>query len=215
MSGPQRARGTLKVKKKNTVSVQGRARSFVTGVQSDTTTYASVQATATAIQKQIVVVDDAEAAAKRRVVGAASARNTQRGILVTMLETGLALVQAIADASPDYDTAVKVLQTAGLHVAIVPSRSKAILTVKQGPQPGSVELRANATALKASKSKKACFNWQYTLDGKVFINMPSTPTSKTSLANLTPLTTVGFRVSVTGSNGIPGEWSQTVSFLVH
>ena len=215
MSGQHRARGKLKIKRKNTASVQARARGFVNGVQSDTTTFASIQATAAAVQKQIGVVDDAETEAKKRIPGAAAARNTQRALLVTMLESGLALVQAIADASPDYDTAVKVLQTAGFPIAIVPSRTKEVLTAKQGPQPGSVELSANATALHASTSKRACFNWQYTVDGKTFISMASTPISKTSLANLTPLTTVGFRVSVTDASGIPGPWSQTVSFLVH
>jgi hypothetical protein len=215
MSGEHRARGKLKISKRNTPSVQGRARGFASGVQSDTTTFASVQATAAAVQKQIVVVDDAETQAKKRIPGAAAARNTQRALLVTMLESGLAQVQAIADASPDYDTAVKVLQTAGFPIAIVPSRTKEVLTVKQGPQAGSVELSANATALKTSKYKKSCFNWQFTLDGKTFTTMASTPTSKTSLASLTPLTTVGFRVSVTDSSGIPGPWSQTVQFLVH
>jgi hypothetical protein len=32
---------------------------------------------------------------------------------------------------------------------------------------------------------------------------------------LTPLSTYGFRVSVTNSAGIQGEWSQIISFLVH
>ena len=38
--------------------------------------------------------------------------------------------------------------------------------------------------------------------------------AKTMIANLTPLTMVGFRVSVNGVNG-PGEWSQLVTVLVH
>jgi hypothetical protein len=38
---------------------------------------------------------------------------------------------------------------------------------------------------------------------------------KPSVANLTPLTTYGFRVAVTSSSGIMGEWSPIVSLLVH
>jgi hypothetical protein len=54
------------------------------------------------------------------------------------------------------------------------------------------------------------FNWQYTFDGgKSFVPMPSTTRSKSLLQGLTPLTTVGVRVSMTNSEG-PGEWSQVV-----
>jgi hypothetical protein len=35
------------------------------------------------------------------------------------------------------------------------------------------------------------------------------------VANLTPLTSYGFRVSVTNNAGVAGEWSQIVYFLVH
>jgi hypothetical protein len=77
-----------------------------------------------------------------------------------------------------------------------------------------VDLDANATALGAAGRKKSCFNWQFTADGKTYVTLPPTPTCKTSVSNLTPLATYGFRVSVTGSSGIAGEWSQTVSFLV-
>ncbi len=64
--------------------------------------------------------------------------------------------------------------------------------------------------------RKRFFNWQSTGDGgKTFVTLPSTPKSKTTVANLPPLTTYGFRVCVTNSDGVMGEWSQIVSFLVH
>jgi hypothetical protein len=79
-----------------------------------------------------------------------------------------------------------------------------------------VALKANARALAGRTSKKTFFNWQMTSDGgKTFTNLPSTPKAQTSVANLTPLATYGFRVSVTNSDGAAGEWSQIVSFLVH
>ncbi len=68
----------------------------------------------------------------------------------------------------------------------------------------------------AAGKKKTCCNWQYTADGgKTFVNAPSTPTGKTLVSGLTPLTAYGFRVSVTGSNGVAGEWSPLVTFVVH
>ena len=69
-------------------------------------------------------------------------------------------------------------------------------------------------ALARQGKRKTFFNWQSTVDGKTFVSLPSTPLSKTTLADLTPLTTYGFRVSVTGSNGVMGPWSQVVAFLV-
>jgi hypothetical protein len=40
------------------------------------------------------------------------------------------------------------------------------------------------------------------------------PVAQTSISGLTPLTTVGFRVSVNVNKQPPGEWSQVVSILV-
>jgi hypothetical protein len=41
------------------------------------------------------------------------------------------------------------------------------------------------------------------------------PKAKTSTANLTPLTSYGFRVAVTTSDGVMGPWSPVVPFVVH
>jgi hypothetical protein len=80
-----------------------------------------------------------------------------------------------------------------------------------------VALEANATALLGSANlrRKHFFSWEYTLDGKTFVGMPSTPEVKTTQGGLTPLTTVGFRVAVTMSKSVQGPWSQVVDFLVH
>jgi hypothetical protein len=52
------------------------------------------------------------------------------------------------------------------------------------------------------------------LDGKVWTSVPSTPYAKTTITDLTALTTYLFRVSLTDKNG-EGAWSQALSFLVH
>ena len=209
-----RARATLKIKKRITASVQGRAKTMVSCVGAAPTEFATVTSTITAIQNQIPILDKAETLAGTRAPGSAAARNVQRKLLIGLMESAMALVQTIADAAGSLDEAISTIQAAGLLVASVPHRTKAILAVTQGPQPGSVNLDANATALGAAGRKKSCFNWQFTADGKTYVTLPPTPTCKTSVSNLTPLATYGFRVSVTGSSGIAGEWSQTVSFLV-
>jgi hypothetical protein len=209
------ARATLKVKTSKTVSVQARAKAFVAGIEANSTQFASLAANATAIQNQSTALDKAETLAGTKAKGTAAARNVQRKALVGMLKTVLPLVQAIADASGTLEGSVAAIEAAGLAVALVPKRIKPILAVTQPVQGGSVVLGANATALGAAGRKKTFFNWQATPDGKTWITLPPTPKCKTSVANLTPLTSYGFRVAVTNSSGIMGEWSPVVSFLVH
>jgi hypothetical protein len=124
-------------------------------------------------------------------------------------------MQSIADAG-NPDQAVQTLRQGGVEIADYPLHDKAILTVTQGPTSGWVALEANASALLgANLGRKHFFSWEYTLDGKTFVSMPSTPEVKTTQGGLTPLTTVGFRVAVTVSKSPQGPWSQVVEFLVH
>jgi hypothetical protein len=212
MATVHRARAVLKIKRKNTVSVTGKANAMCSGIGGNPTLFVTPNPPISTLQAQIVVVGKAEVVAATKAKGAAAARNVQLGILVGMMETEQTYVQAVADTSPSPDHAVSTIQAAGLMVALVGQHTKAILTVKQGPQSGLVSLDAYAAALAGHGRRKTFFNWQSTVDGKTFVSLPSTPKSKTTVANLTPLTTYGFRVSVTNSDGIPGEWSQVVPF---
>ncbi len=76
-------------------------------------------------------------------------------------------------------------------------------------------LDANVALLTAGLKGKFFFNWESTIDGKTYVTLPSTPNHTTSVANLTPLTTYGFRVCVTNANRVLGPWSQTLYFVVH
>jgi hypothetical protein len=209
------ARATLKVKKNSTPSVQARAKGVVAGIGANAS-LASLAGNATAIANQIPILDKAETVAGTKAKGTASARNVQRNLLIGMLKTILPLVQAIADASATLEGSVATIEAAGLVVALVPKRIKPILAATQPPQGGNVVLDANATALGAVRGRKTFFNWGATPDGgKTWITLPPTPKCKTSVPNLTPLTLYGFRVAVTNSSGVMGEWSPVVSFLVH
>jgi hypothetical protein len=210
MATMHRARGVLKIKRDKTVSVTGKADAMCSGIGGDPALFGTPIPSVSAVQAQTTVVRKAEVVAGTRAKGAAAARTVQRNILAGMLETWLTYVQGIADNSAGVDQAVATILAAGLLVALVGQPHKAILTVKQGPEPGTVALDAYAAVLTGSSQKKSFFNWQSTADGKTFVNLPSTPKSKTTVANLTPLTTYGFRVSVTNSDGIAGEWSQVV-----
>ncbi len=208
-------RAALRAKAGNTYRVRARAKSVVAGITAHPE-LASLAANATAIDDQIAVLDKAQTRAGTGAKGTAAARNAERGILMGMLKTLLPLVQVMADQCTTVDAATAVIEAAGLVVATVTRRIKPILAVKQGPQSGSVVLVANATALGAIRTRKHFFAWQCSADGGLtWVTLPSTPRSKTSMANLESLTAHSFRVALVDSSGVMGEWSPTVTFIVH
>lgn len=214
MAKVKRARAKLNVDKQKTTSVQSKAKGMCNGIEAHSKLFPAPNPPISDIRDQIVVVDDAEVLVDTNVKGAAAARNVQRSILVGMLECELTYVQSVADKSDTNEQAVSTIEAAGLEVATVPQRNSAILTVKQGPTAGSAMLDAYAAKLAGGKAK-TFYNWQYTADGgATFVNLPSTPKSKTMVANLDVLRTYGFRVCVTNPDGIAGAWSQVVTFLV-
>jgi hypothetical protein len=214
MAAMHDARATLGVRSNITRSVQGRTKAVVAGIGANPGLFSSLASNAAALQTQSGVLDTAETLAGTRARGTAAARNVQRRTLLGMLKTILPLVQAIADASPTLGGTIATIEAAGLRVALVPKRIKAILAATQSLPGSSVVLEANATALGALRTRKSFFNWQATADGTTWITLPSTPKTRTSVAGLTPLTTYGFRVALTDSSGVMGEWSPIVSFLV-
>jgi hypothetical protein len=125
-------------------------------------------------------------------------------------------IQALADANPSHAEAL--ITNGGLVVAAPPGYTKDLLTLRNGKQSGTVTCEANVKLLVGTGAKhpheSRYFNWEQTLDGgKTFTTLLSTTRGKTLIQGLTPLTTVGVRVSMTNSEGA-GEWSQIVSILV-
>jgi hypothetical protein len=153
----------------------------------------------------------AQQATLTRARGTASARDTKRDALWTTLELLCKYVQSLCDAAAEQ--AVFLIEASGFKVASSGRRQKEILAAKLGVEAGTVLLVANARALNKSKRQKT-YHWQYTINGKDWINATSTPLARTTLTGLPALTSVGFRVAVADSKGT-GEWSQTVCILVH
>jgi hypothetical protein len=214
MASVRRARGILNINKKQTVSVTGRANAMCDGVDDHPTVFPSPNVPTATVRNQVGVVNKCESVTRSRAIGTASARDVQRSILVGMLENQLTYIQGCADKAGTYDQAVSVLQSGGVVVAGVGQKQKEVIEIKQGPKPGSVVLDANVAMLTAGLRGKFSFNWQSTVDGRIFTNLPSTPNHLTLVENLTPQTTVGFRVSITNAKGVVGEWSQTMYFQV-
>jgi hypothetical protein len=215
MATVHRARAALDIDRNKTASVVGRANVMCVGLDNHAGLFPNPTVPTSALKAQVVVVNEAEIVAASRAKGTATARNVQRNILVGMLEVELVYIQTVADQAATWDQAVAIIEAGGLPVAEIPMRTKDVLVIKQGPKPGSVILDANVGALAGGLRGRFFFNWEYTLDGKTYVTLPSTPNHTTAVHGLAPLTSVGFHVSVTDMSNATGAWSQTVFFLVH
>jgi hypothetical protein len=208
-------RGILKIERRDAIGSLDRAKLMAKGLDDSASLFPDPNPALSVFNDQIAATDAAQVVARRGGKGAAAARDLQLGLLVGMMTSELVYIQSIADAG-NPDEAVATLYAGGVEIAASTRHDKAILSVAQGPEAGSVVLTANARVLLGDRRwRKHFFHWEHTLDGATFLALPSTPASKTTLAGLTPLTTVGFRVAVTTTKGVTSAWSQVVAFLVH
>jgi hypothetical protein len=212
MSTVKRVRPILRIERDITASVLGRAYAVMNGMAADPVLYAAPNPPLPIFQGQIKKVEDAEKLVATRVRGAAAARDVEREVLVAMLETQRGYVQTLCDADASRGRAIA--EGAGMFVAASPTRVVPILEARNALQSGAVDLFANASALIGKRGRRAFFNWQWTTDGgATFHDAEPTVTARTTLGDLTPLTTVGFRVAVSDRNG-RRAWSQVVRILV-
>jgi hypothetical protein len=209
-----RVRGKLGVRRRNAPEALKRAKLMEVGLGDHASIFISPNPALAVFSNQIAVTDQAQVAAAWGGKGMAAARDVQLGLLMGMMGSELVYMQSLADAG-NPDQAVQILKAGGVEVAEVGQRSKAVLKATSGPTSGDVALEANATALLAGNvQRKHFFNWEYTTNGTTFIALPPTAEARTVVSGLTPLTTVGFRVSASTSKNLTTEWSAVVSFLV-
>jgi hypothetical protein len=158
------------------------------------------------VTADIAALDAAETTVKTRAPGSAEARNLKLQVVVNDMHGLEACVQTAADASPA--EAAAIIESAGMHVKPHGVHAKPDLEALMGPG-GLVVLRARAAG------KTAAYEWQYSLDGgKTWIPSGVTTEANTSIARLTVGTTYLFRVRSTVGHNV-GDWSQSVSLVVH
>jgi hypothetical protein len=155
-------------------------------------------------------------AVRTRVVGARETRDYDLALLISGMEVERSFIQSLADK--DRSRAEAIITNGGLVVAKSPVHTKALLTLRNAKQSGSVTCDANVGLLVGAGAKHPrqgrYFGWQLTIDGgKSFTTMVPTTRGKTVIEGLTPLATVGVRVNMTNAEG-PGDWSQIVTILV-
>jgi hypothetical protein len=211
MTMPRRLRAILKYDKNKIPLLLVLAQSIYAKMLANQVLYPAPPVSLATLSIQIKDLGDTQQGVKQRTVRA-SVRNAKRDVLVTTLETLRMYVQGLVDTSPEQGNAL--IEQAGMTVAAVPARSKPILAAKVGKLSGVVLLIANAGLLGKSKRQR-CYNWQYTVNnGAAWVSAPPTPYARTTITGLPPLTSVGFRVSITDVTG-QGEWTQVVSIVVH
>jgi hypothetical protein len=212
-----RFRAVFGVDMRVVLAVVGRAELMARGMELDPATYAKPSPPLPAFNDLIANVTKAQTVVRTRVVGAAATRDGHLGALVGGMESERLYIQSLADA--DRAHAVQIIQNAGLVVAGSPGRTKLLLVLRPGPQPGSVVCDANVGMLVGAGAKHPYaarfYGWQYTVDGgKTFVTSPTTGTGKTLLTGLPLLIEIGVRVNVTIS-GVTTDWSDVATIMLH
>ena len=209
-----KVRPVLRIARDSAASVLGRAYAIDNGMSADTTRFAAPNPPLSTLKAQIAKVEDAEKQARARTKGAAQTRDLECERLVRMLDSERGYVKTLCDDSPE--EASVIIQSAGMICSAARGYSKPAIKITHGAAPCTVDLVAATGALLGGRSSKnKVFHWQWTADGgRTFTDAPATSTGKTTIANLPPLTVLGFRSKVTTST-TSGAWSPVVSIVVH
>ncbi len=114
-------------------------------------------------------------------------------------------VQEVADADPEHAAAI--IASAGFGLANPPIPKKVPFKVEKGRAPGSAKLT------RKSAGDRASYDWRWSTDERTWHDARPTLQCKTVIFGLPPMTRVFFQVRVTTKDG-PGDWSDSVSFMV-
>jgi hypothetical protein len=169
-----------------------------------------------AILSGLIVAYDTAQESTKTTKAAIGTRNTARDALWSALESECSYVQVICDAN--LGQAANYADLSGFKIVSIGSHVKEILAVDVVLGTGTVHLVANKSKLPVPGGRKysaKTFLWRYTLNGgQTWILADPTPIAKTTIAGLPLMTPVGFAVAMKDSKGT-GDWSQTVTVLVH
>jgi hypothetical protein len=152
-------------------------------------------------------LEAAEAIAKTHVTGSAAARDLEYDTVLNDLFTWQGYVQNLADLAPDEATAIAIINASGFGLKNRGVRVKPLLFVKHGDVEGAVKLVAK------SSGKRVSYEWQQSMDGIAWTDLPVTLQAKTTVSGLTVGTKMYFRVRPVLKEGA-GFWSPVVSIIV-
>ena len=157
------------------------------------------------LQAHIDALSTAEAFCLTRMKGAREDRDVKLLAVRCDLDSLRVYVLGVAFQHPADASAI--FEGAGMNVKRLGSRSKGELEVREGRVSGSVDLIAKAAA------KTASYEWQYSSDQELWIDLPPTLQARTVIHGLTPATRQFFRYRALLRGG-QGDFGQVVSIIV-
>ncbi len=174
------------------------------------TTFSSISGLLTQLGTDCQALDVAQTKVANNGKGATTARDAQWRVLQKSLRAFVAGVQGLCDAAPDTARALGIAGEAALEAKLAPVhvvdgfRSKLLGN-------GAVRLYGRRHVQRRSG---AFFEWQMSLDGKIWTSLPTTNGARTTVSGLTPGSSVSFRYRTTLKE-VTSDWSQTIGVIVH
>jgi hypothetical protein len=167
--------------------------------------FASLSLELAQLDLSIARVDVAQVATYTRAKGTVQVRDAALARVVSHLKMLRSCVEQIARR--DAANAFVIAHAAGMGVARGTSFVKVNLALYPGHVSGEVEARAKMLI------KHEAHDWQYSLDGKTWLNLPSTRQSTTRITGLTPGTQVYVRHRALQRRGAT-SWSAAAMLTV-
>lgn len=194
----------LKLDQKSIPKLVDRVTAIVSAMTANKSTFPTPSPTLAQIQTDLTALSAAQAALKGHT-GSRVDRDAAVKVIVADMSQTHAYVQSLANANPAQ--AATIAGDAAMTLRTSTRPPKAPLASKQKVS-GSVIVVAKA--VKGAKSNE----WQYSTDGKTWIDLPPTSKATTTVPNLTVATTVSFRHRVLTKTG-QSDWGQPISALVN
>ncbi len=157
------------------------------------------------VSAAITDLQNAETATLARTKGAAATRNAKRAILVSLLQGLRQYVQSVVDGNEE--NAPAMIQSSGMAVKKVATRKPRVFAALAGAISGTVKLVA------PSAGHRVSYAWQYSTDGKTWVDIGMTLQAKTVLTGQTPGAVLQFRYRWATKTG-ETDWSLPVTHTV-
>jgi hypothetical protein len=171
--------------------------------------FASPPVTAAALLVLIAALVAADEAVDNKVPGAVADRQAKRAKVEAALQLDEAYVQTIVQAASPEDGA-NMLESSGYPAKKPSSFAKAGYAVTKGGVEGSALIRIKTIG----RHGTIMYCHQFSLDGKVWVDVPPTLEASVTVPGLPLGQQVSFRFR-TLIKGAYGDWSQTLLYLVH
>ena len=182
------------------------AKTIVSEIAANPLIFVSPNPPIATMNSLIAAAEVSQTSVLTRAVGMVAIRDAKVRELTDSLHTCRGYVEGVANLDPS--TATATVQLAGFQVRKPAARqNKPDLEARQGAVSGTVLLIAKATGPRSS------YMWQWSLDQKVWTDLPPTLVARTSMVNLAVPVMHFFRFRSLTRAGL-ADWSQVVSILL-